>query len=128
MLIHHFEAETQGFQGLVESLTPRKITFSERNFFLRGFQREESGRIKATSIISLMKLMNWPKTAKITYFGGFGGTKNGTSGARIKILRPLFNRNTKLAKNSQNDLFGRFGGYQNWYFGCLNQNSKTTFQ
>ena len=27
-------------------------------------------------------------------FGYFGGTKNGTSGARIKILRPLFNTNT----------------------------------
>ena len=37
-----------------------------------------------------------PKTAKMTYFGRFGDTKNGTSGARIKILRPLFNRNTPL--------------------------------
>ena len=26
-------------------------------------------------------------------FGYFGGTENGTSGARIKILRPLFNTN-----------------------------------
>ena len=39
MLIHHFEAETQGFQGLGDqndrrvSLSPRKITFSERNIF-----------------------------------------------------------------------------------------------
>ena len=37
-----------------------------------------------------------PKTAKMTYFGRFWDTKNGTSGARIKILRPLFNRNTPL--------------------------------
>ena len=29
-------------------------------------------------------------------FGYFGGTKNGTWGARIKILRPLFNTNTPL--------------------------------
>ena len=29
-------------------------------------------------------------------FGYFGGTKNGTSGALIKILRPLFNTNTPL--------------------------------
>ena len=29
-------------------------------------------------------------------FDHFGGTENGTSGARIKILRPLFNRNTPL--------------------------------
>ena len=29
-------------------------------------------------------------------FGYFGGTENGTSGARIKILRPLFNTNTPL--------------------------------
>ena len=29
-------------------------------------------------------------------FGYFGGTKNGTSGARIKILRSLFNTNTPL--------------------------------
>ena len=55
MLIQHFVAKTQGFQGLVdqndrmESLSPRKITFSERNIFLRGFGRGESGRIKATS-------------------------------------------------------------------------------
>ena len=27
-------------------------------------------------------------------FGYFGDTQNGTSGARIKILRPLFNTNT----------------------------------
>ena len=38
MLIHHFGAETQGFQGLFDqndraSLSPRKITFSERNIF-----------------------------------------------------------------------------------------------
>ena len=30
----------------------------------------------------------------MAHFGPFGGTKNGTSGARIKILRPLFNTNT----------------------------------
>ena len=39
MLIHHFEAETQGFQGLVDqndrgkALVPEIITFSERNIF-----------------------------------------------------------------------------------------------
>ena len=33
---------------------------------------------------------------KWVIFGYFGGTKNGTSGARIKILRPLFNTNTPL--------------------------------
>ena len=47
MLIHHFEAETQGF---------RKITFSERNIFLRGLRRGESRRIKATS--SPMHIIN----------------------------------------------------------------------
>ena len=35
-----------------------------------------------------------PKTPKMGVFGYFGGTENGTSGARIKILRPLFNANT----------------------------------
>ena len=35
-----------------------------------------------------------PKTPKMGVFGYFGGTKNGTWGARIKILRPLFNTNT----------------------------------
>ena len=35
-----------------------------------------------------------PKTAKMTYFGRFWGTKNGTWDDRIKILRPLFNTNT----------------------------------
>ena len=33
------------------------------------------------------------KMAKTGYFGHFGGIKNGTSGAPIKILRPLFNTN-----------------------------------
>ena len=39
MLIHHFGAKKQGFQGLVdqndhqESRGPRKMTFSERNIF-----------------------------------------------------------------------------------------------
>ena len=37
-----------------------------------------------------------PKTPKMGVFGYFGGTKNGTWGARIKILRPLFNTNTPL--------------------------------
>ena len=35
-----------------------------------------------------------PKTPKMGVFGYFGGTENGTWGARIKILRPLFNTNT----------------------------------
>ena len=34
-----------------------------------------------------------PKIAKMPRFSNFGGTKNGTSGARIKIPRPLFNTN-----------------------------------
>ena len=34
-----------------------------------------------------------PKWLRLPRFGGFGGTKNGTSGARIKIPRPLFNTN-----------------------------------
>ena len=51
-----------------------------------------------------------PKCWVLPYFGRFGGTKNGTSGAQIKILRPLFNRKTKLAKNIQNDLFRAFWG------------------
>ena len=37
-----------------------------------------------------------PKTLKMGVFGYFGGTENGTWGARIKILRPLFNTNTPL--------------------------------
>ena len=36
------------------------------------------------------------KTAKMGVFAYFGGTESGTSGARIKILRPLFNTNTPL--------------------------------
>ena len=35
-----------------------------------------------------------PKWVILGVFGYFGGTENGTSGARIKILRPLFNTNT----------------------------------
>ena len=39
MLVDHFGAETQGFQGLVDqndrgkAFSPRKLTFSSRNFF-----------------------------------------------------------------------------------------------
>ena len=33
------------------------------------------------------------KMEKTGYFGHFGGIKNGTSGAPIKILRPLFYTN-----------------------------------
>ena len=35
-----------------------------------------------------------PQNAILGVFGYFGGIENGTSGARIKILRPLFNTNT----------------------------------
>ena len=35
-----------------------------------------------------------PKMPKMGVFGYFGVTENGTSGARIRILRPLFNTNT----------------------------------
>ena len=35
-----------------------------------------------------------PKTPILGVLGYFGGTKKGTWGARIKILRPLFNTNT----------------------------------
>ena len=35
-----------------------------------------------------------PKWVIFGVFGYFGGTENGTSGALIKILRPLFNTNT----------------------------------
>ena len=41
----------------------------------------------------LTKYESW-LTPKMDVFGYFGGTENGTSGARIKILRPLFNTNT----------------------------------
>ena len=34
-----------------------------------------------------------PKIAKIPRFSHFGYIKNSTSDARIKILRPLFNKN-----------------------------------
>ena len=37
-----------------------------------------------------------PITPKMGHFGCFGGPENGTSGAQIKILRPLFNTNTPL--------------------------------
>ena len=36
------------------------------------------------------------KHPKTPILGVLGGTKNGTSGVRIKILRPLFNTNTPL--------------------------------
>ena len=37
-----------------------------------------------------------PKTPILGVFGYFGSTEKGTWGARIKILRPLFNTNTPL--------------------------------
>ena len=63
MLIHHFEAETQGFQRLVyqndeESLNPPKITFSERNIFSGGslFHNFSEHRLRISQCISLMKI------------------------------------------------------------------------
>ena len=47
-----------------------------------------------------------PKTPILGVFGYFGGTENGTWGARIKILRPLFNTNTPLKP-----LFRHFGNH-----------------
>ena len=48
MLVHHFEAETQGLLTKMTEGKPMspKITFSESNIFLGG--RGKSGRIKAT--------------------------------------------------------------------------------
>ena len=49
-----------------------------------------------------------PKTPKMGVFGYFGGTENGTSAARIKIVRPLFNTNTPPKTPFQN--FGNHFG------------------
>ena len=49
----------------------------------------------------MTKKIKWPKITfpgskmvPMGVFGYFGGIKNGTSGAPIEILRPLFNTNT----------------------------------
>ena len=39
MLIHHFEADTQGFQGLVDQNDPEKSYFLKETFFWGGFRR-----------------------------------------------------------------------------------------
>ena len=50
-----------------------------------------TGRSLANSNYKYGLQKKLPKTPKM---GVLGGTKNGTWGARIKILRPLFNTNT----------------------------------
>ena len=45
----------------------------------------------ASLVVFMLIFRAYPKMGHLGYFGG---TKNGTSGARIKILRPLFNTNT----------------------------------
>ena len=54
------------------------------NFF--GFNGNFNGK--------MTKIKSTPKTPKMGVFGYFGVTENGTWGAQIKILRPLFNTNT----------------------------------
>ena len=44
------------------------------------------------------------------------------------ICRKNFRLQWEIAKNTQNDPFWVFEGYRKWHLGCLNQNSKTTFQ
>ena len=59
MLIHHFEAETQGLLTKMtkgKAKSPNNSHFMKGTFFLRGFQSEESGRIKATG--SPMHIIN----------------------------------------------------------------------
>ena len=59
-----------------------------------------------------------PKTPILGVFGYFGGTENGTWGARIKILRPLFNTN----KNPHLDTMGTIldpGKVIFWPFFCF---------
>ena len=45
-----------------------------------------------------------PKTPKMGVFGYFGGTENGTSGARIKILRPLFKKMIIFENNDNKNI------------------------
>ena len=49
-----------------------------------------------------------PQNANLGDFGYFGGTENGTWGARIKILRLLFNTNTPIKPPFRN--FGNHFG------------------
>ena len=49
----------------------------------------------------------WILILKMTYFGRFGGTKNGTSGAQIENPKTLFNTNTP-PKPWKNDLVKAF--------------------
>ena len=51
---------------------------------------------KLTSPVNLKHCQRHSRPEGWPIFGVLGGTKNGTSGARIKILRPLFNTNTPL--------------------------------
>ena len=67
------------------------------------------------------------KTAKITYFRRFGGTKNGTSGAQIEILRPLFDRNTPL-KPLFRHFWNHFGPPKSDFLGkCMIFNRNSTY-
>ena len=56
MLIYHFKAETQGFQGLGDQNHCGKAKVPKKSHFLKDFfegsQGGEFGRIKATSIPS----------------------------------------------------------------------------
>ena len=60
MLIHHFEAETQGFQGLVDQNDRGKPKFWKKHFF-GGFRRWEPLRMKPgiSQWMSLMKIFFW---------------------------------------------------------------------
>ena len=84
-----------------------KINKMAKNNFSRvqnGSQSVQMGVLEGVFVLkSGLRILIWapqmpfsvpPKTPKMGVLGYFGGTENGTSGARIKILRPLFNANT----------------------------------
>ena len=49
LTIHHFGAETQGSEGLVDQIDLRKVRVPEKSQFLRGFRRYIRLHPKATS-------------------------------------------------------------------------------
>ena len=55
-----------------------------------------------------------PKTPILGLFGYFEGTKKGTWGARIKILRPLFNTNTEMRSDRAPIEFQTFYFFHVW--------------
>ena len=104
----------------LETPTARKQQMSSED--VSAYKVGKIHLCQSTELKEFAKMNFWypskrPKWVNFAVFGHFWGTENGTAGAWIKILRPLFNRNNPLKHSFRN--FGDLYGPQEVIFGHL---------